>query len=504
MPLTRVTGFGKAGLNKDVQPTLLAPGAWTVLDNIDIENGDVRSAWGDTALATTSPVVPTYTYAYTSFGIAGLLVSDGVDLYSYDDRTTPGSPDWRQVGGTYSGATGGIVTFTTFLGTLVINFSEGNAYSWDPLQSSMAGLPAWLSSYHCKRIVSYRNFLFAIGMYDDNPNEAARHYPIDGDYTVAWSSAAAEGELPQEWRPSTTNLAGFVQLADTTGLLTNAAILRDDLVIYKDDCVYRCYFTGDEFIFNFERVIDDRGCDSQQGVASLSGVHFFSDRGDIRVFDGQNSQSIVIDRIKSLLYPVVDNLSASPVILRAWPDRDEIYVAVIPEGQTVADEVLVYSVDVDSWAVKQQFSTLSMTIVDAAGAATLTGQTEEDRMLFGTPNNGLYLGDKSNTDASGNPKVCTAERTGMVVEDLQQQVTVRAVYPEILGDATVQISIGCLWQVNDPSIRWTAPQSFTPGVDKRINVRITGIPTAVRITSEVDGSWRLGALSYLFSPAGSR
>ena len=125
-------------------------------------------------------------------------------------------------------------------------------------------------------------------------------------------------------------------------------------------------------------------------------------------------------------------------------------------------------------------------------------------MLFGQPLRLLYLGDKSNTDASGNPKACIAERTGMVVEDLQQQVTVRAVYPELLGDATVQISIGCLWQVNDPNIRWTDPQPFTPGVDKRINVRITGIPTAVRITSEVDGSWRLGALSYLFTPAGSR
>ena len=51
MPLVRVDQFGRLGLETDPQPTLLRPGSWDLLENIDIESGDIRSAWGETPLA---------------------------------------------------------------------------------------------------------------------------------------------------------------------------------------------------------------------------------------------------------------------------------------------------------------------------------------------------------------------------------------------------------------------------------------------------------------------
>lgn len=511
MPLSRVTGFGNAGLKADPQPSMIEPGAWSTLENIDIENGDIRSAWGEAELpGGVSPVDPKYTFSYTSKGVTSILVSDGLAVWSYDDSGTSGVFVWRDIAAAAqaAGRTGGVVSFTIFLGIVVINFSEGRPAQWDaPEMTEVTFLPGWEDAWHCIQIIAYKNFLFAVGMYSEPI--ALPYFPENGDYVLAWSDAAVTGELPSSWRSTPENLAGSLQLADTNGVLVRAEILKDDLIVYKDDSIYRGFYTGDEFIFSFERAINDRGCDSYRGVAALSGVHFFCDRDDIRVFDGQGTQSIVNDRVRSLMAQSLSvSLVESTVQIVAWPGRDEVYISIPTENDDTTDLILVYHVDIDAWTFRDLPTEVqSMCLLEATGAADITG-LREDTMIYGQPSQGfddgrIYIADRSNTTFTNAPKLCVAERTGMILTDLEQSVTMRAVYPEIRGDAAVSISIGCQWAANG-DVRWTTPQVFRPGIDKRVNTRITGIPTAFRITSEVDGDWSLGALSYLYSPAGRR
>ena len=532
MPVIRISDFGKAGLNTDVEPTLLQQGEWNILDNIDLESGDIRSAWGDTTVSGTCPIVPRYTFVYEGETGTFLIVSDGAVVYafngqiwrdispvdspvvsrSWDDMLTTWNGDttqWDEQPGSAPAITGGYVTFTVFLGTLVINFSDGTPAYWPDVADRMEVLPGWPAAWRAESIIAYQNFLVAIGL-DNGATAGAK-------YTVAWSNAAAEGEIPQDWDPAVTgSLAGLLQLRDTDGYLVVAKVLRDDLVLYKNDSIYRMFYTGNEFIFDIERVISDRGCDSVDGVGALGDVHFFADRGDIRVFNGQETQSIAISRIKEALSSAISNENRDKTIVVAYPERDEVWVAVVPAGSTTADVVLVYNKIYDAWSLKRYPGTLSMTLGPFSVTTQSSGLTwdeyqipwnsaedtwnqsayepSEDGMIFGASPNILYRADKTNSDREGNAKVCKAERSGFLVADIPQSVTVQAVYPEMEGNATVQIQLGAQWFPGD-NIRWTLPQSFTPGYSRRLKTRITGQPCAFRITSNVTDGWRLGALS---------
>lgn len=536
----RISGFGTSALNTDAQATMLQQGEWNVMHNIDLESGDIRSAWGDTLISANCPITPLYTFVYEATAGTYLIVSNGDLVYTYDNSTwtditpidgpvTPNEWDtddgvvwdddttvWDQNPGGAPAETGGVVTFTVFLGILVIGFSEGTPAYWPETSTRMVALPGWPTGWHAQQIISYRNFLFAIGL-----NDTTTAGP---KYTVGWSDAAGEGQVPGEWTPTSENFAGLLQLRDTDGYLVVARILRDDLIIYKNDTIYRLYFTGDEFVFGVERVVSDRGCDSINGVTGLGDVHFFADRGDIRLFDGQQTKSVAIARIKERLSSAISNESRDRTIVVAYPERDEVWVAVVPAGSTTADIVLVYSTVFSAWTAKRYpdtismilgpYSTTSIDLDDAWDEYTGTWddsedtwdrsayEPSEDGIIFGAGSE-LYRADKTHTDRNGLAKTCIAERSGFVIPDIGHRVTLRAVYPEMEGPGTVQIQIGAQWHAGG-GIRWTTPQSFTPGYSKKLNVRMTGQPVAFRVKSSVTNGWRLGAMSFDVVEAGRR
>ncbi len=266
-----------------------------------------------------------------------------------------------------------------------------------------------------------------------------------------------------------------------------------------------------------------------RGVARLGDVHFFADSGDIRVFDGQTTESITEGRLKERLAAAISNTERDKTIVTSNPDREEIWVGVVPAGSDTFDYVLVYALTHNAWTVKSYPDTLAMTMGHLSPVAVAGGPTWQDlhdrgitwetwtdtwgSLLFDPSERGITFGrtapamifqaDKSHTDADGKPKHCQAERRGFMLADMPQRVTVRAVYPEMEGDAPVQIQIGAQWHPGD-SVRWTPPQTFRPGLDQKVNVRVTGQPTALRITSDVALGWRLGAISFLLVAAGKR
>lgn len=542
MPLVRIADFGKAALNTDVQPTLLEQGEWTTLDNIDLESGDIRSAWGDTLITSSAPILPKYTFVYAGTGGTFLIISDGTRIYAFDgetwDNVTPldaeaptnrwddyigvgwdsSTNEWDNDPTGQPAETGGVVTFTVFLGTLVVNFSGGTPAYWPDVTQRMTPLPGWPAGWRTEQIIAYRNFLFAIGLNDNGITEGPK-------YTFGWSDAAAEGTIPDEWQATAENQAGLLQLRDTQGYITLATPLRDDLVIYKNDSIYRVFYTGGELIFGVERVVSDHGCDSRVGVSGLANVHFFADRGDIRVFDGQGTKSVAISRIKERLAEGISNEFRDQTIVVAYPERDEVWVAVVPAGSSTADTVLVYSTVYDAWTTKRYSQTVSMVLGPFSASSVSVGgewddyiaswdsteenwnqsayEPSEDGMIFGSSGFDLYRADKTNTTKGGFAKQCIAERSGFVLPDIGQRVTVRGIIPEMEGSGTVQIQIGAQWHPGD-NIRWTDPQSFTPGVSRKLNVRITGQPVAFRIKSAVTAGWRLGALSFNLVQAGLR
>lgn len=572
MPLTRVTDFGKLALALDPQPTMLEPGQWSKLQNIDVVSGDIRSCLGDSLLHNRPPIEPTYMHSFDGLIGTYLVISDGAQVYVFRNKewlelttagTTPNFFAWDDSDETWDTAStywdaydsagdpaavvSGRVTFTVFLGTLVVVSTEGVPLYWPDELGKLTILPGWDSLWRCYEMHAFANHLVALG-FDDQVTDGAK-------FRVAWSDAAAEGEVPQSWTPTPENLAGSVQLRDTDAYLTTAEIFGDNLAVYKKDSIYRMFLRGDEFVMGFERVISNHGCDSPDGVTALLGKHFFADSGDVRVFDGQSTKSITEFAVRSALALGVSDKDRDKTIVVAWPQREEVWIAVVPAGSDFADIVLIYSISHGGWTIKNYPETKSM-IVGAYSStaitdlqiwddATNTWDTTEERWNFSPLNpveDGMIFGNKrsatdtvvwgdgsqwgegeqwaegdaslwsggtiirvdlSNTKSDKTPKHCVAERTGFVIADLQQNVTLKAIYPEMEGDGTVQIQVGAQWHAGD-RVRWTPPRDFRPGLDKKLNTRITGTPTALRVSSNSDNFWRLGAVSFLGVEASRR
>ena len=551
MPLIRIEDFGSSALNVDVQPTLLKPGEWSAMTNIDVESGDIRSAWGESIVEASPPCEPLYQYRFEGLTSSWLIISDGVGVFASDGKSwqdiTPVAlagigttwQDFHDEATTWSALEAsnvtwgqleesetdpvpfaGRVSFSTFLGILVVTPDQGAPSYWPSEDGRMAPLPGWdINNWTASQVIGYANFLVALE-FDDGTI-------IGPQFRVAWSDAAAEGEIPQSWDfADVTALAGSVQLRDTEGKLTVAELLRNDLIIYKADSIYRMFLRNDTSVMGFERVISDHGCDSWRGVARMGAVHFFADAGDIRIYDGQNTQSITTRRIKERLAVAIDNESRDMTAVVPHPDREQVWVGVVPAGSDTFDNVLIFSLEHNSWTPKKYPGLVSMCMghLSVSGGSGRTWQDLHDEGItwamwdetwgssFYNPSERgitmatattIFQTDKSNTDFEGNAKYCVAERQGFLLADMPQRVTVRRIFPEMQGDAVVQIQVGAVWYPGE-TVRWTAPQDFRVGVDRKLNVRVTGQPTALRIVSQQDASWRLGAVSLAFSEAGRR
>ncbi len=551
MHLIRIEDFGNSALNVDVQPTLLEPGEWSSMSNIDTESGDIRSAWGETIVEASPPCEPLYTYRFEGLNSSWLIISDGAGVFASDggawqditptalagigetwqdfhDEVTTWA-DLESAGTTWGDLNeasdsplpfAGRVTYTTFLGILVVTPSQGSPSYWPSEAGRMSPLPGWdYNGWTASQVIAYGNFLVALE-FDDGTVTGPQ-------FRVAWSDAAAEGEVPQSWDfADPTTLAGSVQLRDTSGVLTVAELWHNDLIIYKADSVYRMYLRNDSLVMGFERLISDHGCDSWRGVARLGDVHFFADAGDIRVFNGQTTQSITDRRIKERLAIAIDNDSRDMTAVVPHPDREQIWVGVVPAGSTTFDSVLIFNLQDNSWTPKEYPALVSMctghlSTDDSVGRTWqelhddgITWEAWDDswgasfynpseRGITMSTASAIFQTDKSNTDHMGNPKYCTAERQGFLLADMPQKVTVKQIFPEMEGNATVQIQIGAAWTPGQ-TVHWTAPQDFRVGIDRKLNVRVTGQPTAFRVTSHQDASWRLGGLSLVYSEAGRR
>jgi hypothetical protein len=71
------------------------------------------------------------------------------------------------------------------------------------------------------------------------------------------------------------------------------------------------------------------------------------------------------------------------------------------------------------------------------------------------------------------------------------------------GSAPVDIFIGSQFSEGE-TVQWDGPHRFIPGESQSITPRITGRFMAIRVESQYDGNWRLGALTYNVMPAGER
>ena len=95
-------------------------------------------------------------------------------------------------------------------------------------------------------------------------------------------------------------------------------------------------------------------------------------------------------------------------------------------------------------------------------------------------------------------------RTDLPIGGHETNTTITRLYPLVEGTAPIQVRVGSQQQAGGP-IKWAGGyRTFTPGVDRKIDVRTTGEVHCYEIKSD-GGSWfNLTGMDIEFKPAGSR
>ena len=564
MPKTRVSGLGSVGLNADLPPSQIPPNALTQALNVITEDGAVRSTigerlvfepangvWGDRPLLDVRPQYhKTWVDASTNQWV---IVSDGVDVYAYSiqgpgigERITPTDDDTPA--GTPVPWTNGRVTFAILNGVLVVNSASSGLFFWAGTGTVLVAAPGWNSSWRCRQIAAYRYQLVALAM-----TEGVNEYV----HKIRWSTSAQEGAIPSVWDILLSNDAGDDILGETEGEIVGAVNVRDQLFIVKEDAVYGMRWIGGQYIHQVTRLEGGVGTRNPFGFCEMRGQLVVLSTSDILIFDGQNSRSLIDNRVRKAIFAALSetNWDAAQVFFNPFISRLQ---AAFPtsDASTHLGFSLEYNLEENTFSVYQLnngfgFDLAFVSTVDgiptwdtfgAAGQAHGAGgygigprwlQTGTwDDQIDGSWNKGvsqpstpdtlmyesnvedtewwLVVRNNSDTNSDGSPNNCQVGRRGLAFEDVAGKAQLNFVYLEMDGSIPVTFRFGAqdtlkgavTWETDDTGT--PIFHTINPGIDETIDPRVTGRFLTWEMISHDVGSWRLAGLTFEWEQAGER
>lgn len=531
MPHMKIDGLGDIGINQDTPRFDLPPNALSFGQNVRAYHGRLRNFPGR-VFATTAPIEPYGLFAFETPDGEVLWLETGTGKVYVFDGTT--HTDITRVSGDYvmqpyTGRwTGG---YMNGLGFLTNGFDDA-PQQWTTLSPGVSLIDmqyerssgdTWADlNYRAYSMRPYANTIVAM-----NLRRVANRFPNN----IQWCDFIVPGDTDVDWVPSPTNAANEVPLGATTGAIIDGAPLRDDFIVYKTDAVYRMYQTGiptDPFGFDrlpeYVRIIN-RNCigvgDEFQVIAS---------RDDVQVFDGNVFRSVLNKRWREayqskmnaerILTTFVAMLSKEKEAWVCCPSSDSQFpnFAVVwnYERDTISLTDLPLVKDMDQGIIIPE----SEDFFDSVTPADLTFdqdtlrfdegafQTSLDFMI-GTHGTSISIFGEATTD-DGTPRLCLAERTGLLIPDGQlgyssaeRRTRVREVRPYLQATAPVEVQIGCQDSPGGP-ITWAPAQTFDPAVDEHLNFRIASNYFGWRVRSEADVQWEMTGIEFKWTTWSAR
>ena len=537
MPQVKISQLGQFGVINDPPRYSLPPNALSDGQNVRLNNGRIAN-FGGRELATSpdagNPGDPIEAYGlflvqspdrktlWVEAGLSKVYVFDGTATHA---DITRASGDYTM--DEYFGRWTGGVQQT--MGALCNGHFDA-PQMWQQINTTTplvdmvydpGGTPgvdkSWADlSYTAYAMRPYKNTFFAL-----NLKRGATDLPS----TVQWCDFIAPGATETDWVPRATNSAGEVSLGESTGNIIDAAPLRDDLIIYKEDAVFRCSFTGigaDPFQFqrlpDYVRIIN-RGC---IGVASE--FHVLASRDDVVVFDGNTFRSILSDRMREyyqtrmfserlfttfvsifnaeneawICFPVSDNAGVvkHPDLAIVWNYKnDTISLTDLPQCRDMDQGLIVGD-------IPDTFDSLpDIPFDDDTARFDETPFDQARDNLAGAHSTEVSIFGRVATD-NGTPRLCIAERVGLVLTDPKHGYqstdrvhTLRAIKPYIQSTGPVEIQLGAQASSGSP-VMWEPIQSFDPQTQEELQFRATGRYFSWRVRSEANVEWELSDMEF--------
>lgn len=381
---------------------------------------------------------------------------------------------------------------------------------WSPTES-------WEDkNYTCNVLRSHKNFLFALGMSEDGQVFSDK---------VRWSHPAEPNGIPYTWATpdeDPSSIAGYVSLG-RGGAIVGGESLRDSFVIYSDDAINILDYTGDALGWRRRSVSTSAGLVGKEALVEVKGMHYFISRDDIMMFDGNQIQSLMHNKLRSRLARNINNDARDKSWAAHHATYNEIWFAV-PEGDSDYPSVAyVFNYRDGTWALRDLERPMRHGHFGDEGTKFdirtwndfgdnlpwdiprsswhLAGNAPFSGVIYGADEDKLQNLDPQNPDAAPTSFV---SRTDMPIGGMEGVTTITRVYPLIEGTSTVQMRFGSQRRPGD-TVRWASDFiDFRPGVDRKIDIRTTGELHAYEVRMKGEGYFNLTGMDMEFSMAGSR
>lgn len=522
--LANVRDIGGAGVISDVAAWDLPPNALTDGRNFRVSAGKIVASGGSELASTSGSAGGEIGHLEQSTDFEGktawLACHDtGIDSYESNAFTNlydSGSVDpsgWTscQIGQVtfFNNPAIHPVYFTDWSGSDPV--SELN---WSPGQT-------WASAdVSCRILQAHKNFLFALGTTEPDPDTGVMTYYED---RVRWSHPCEPNGIPYTWQgpdEDPSSLAGYVTLG-RGGAIVGAESLRDSFVIYSREALSVLDYTGDALVWRRRTLSQNAGLIGRNAVVEVRGKHYYISNEDIVVFDGNQAQSLLHNRLRKRFAGTLNEDARHTAFATHHKTMQEIWFCVAEAGFDKPNMAYVYNYLDNTWSLRDlstdrvfAHALYGNQPTDVLAWEDWEGQWEGERTTWATANrqpfDGALIGasgsDVYNIDTQ-NPEeenlTTFIERESMPIVGHEDVSTVTRIYPQVEGNTPVRISVGSHQYAGSGST-WKKTVDFDPRTDRKVDIRTTGELHSYRIEGPSDGNFNVTGFDVEWHPAGGR
>jgi hypothetical protein len=520
-----VKNIAATGVVTDQRDYMLEPNAWTGARNVRFADGMLMRGLGSQYVLDPPSVAPYWLlHCFDSSRSPHWLYAGLGKVYTF---TSGSHTDITKAATTYGATADGLWNGGVLGNIPVINNGVDKPQAWSPVSASqlLVDLPNWPATHTAKIIRAFKNFLFALDI-----TEGSNRFP----HRVRVSHPAAPGALPSSWDDTDATKDVFtLDLSDVgAGGLLDAVGLRDIMVLYKERSTFGMQFIGGRDKWRVFQIFEQSGLLGDHcAVAFNEGTkHFVATGEDVIVHNGQQRQSIVTKRLQRWLQANISSTNyhrsfctvdvgnseclfcfplegdAFPTLAMVWHWHDNtvtfreltptsfIAPGQIPSvaGSTSWDsDPASWDSDTETWDVLVNASFVNR-LVSAIPGSTKLEHLDLLNQRIGS-NYTAYV-ERTGLDLMG------LDRYGNLIRDKGQHKLIRGIWLYASG-APFQVELATQQEI-DGAVTWTAPQTFTPGVDEKVDFAEHCRLYGVRFSSTADAYWEISGYEIDVEPLG--
>lgn len=454
---------------------------------------------GTFVITVTSPT----TFTYTMLSDPGSN-STALGQYSYN------------VTANFTGISSDRWTLCIFNGVLVMNNPVDGPYYWNGDTSTrLRRLPGWAPGDKAYAMRAFKNYLIALA-----PTLSSVFKP----HMIMWSASAQAGAIPTTWTATTTNDAGDTpQAAESGGFLIDGEGLGDEFIAYKDDARFALSFVGGQDVFSLRRLPGSDGLLARRCVVQTPKGQVFLSNGDVRIHQGQDSNSIAEGILRKWLFASMDATNFAAAFLALNPAKCEVWVVFPSYNQSVPDTVAAWNWNDSTWAIYSIPATTcaatGMTPANVAPEAwsadtepwssdatvwyAYTYSPNEQRLVLGLNSMATGLADTGVQDLGASVS-WRLEKIGTNLDDDDSMKLISRVRPQVQANAgmTMSVSVATTQRALDLPTYGTAA-SYVTGTSIWANgFSKVGRFMAIKLEGSADATFALRSYDVEFTKRG--